>query len=171
MTDISKYIRDVPDFPKPGIIFKDITPLLTDPVGFKATVDQLCEPFKGKEIDLCLGVEARGFLFAAAAAYQLDAGVTIVRKPGKLPYTTVEESYELEYGTDTLQMHTDAIQPGQKVLVLDDLIATGGTVEAVKRMIEKAGGEIVSFAFVVELDFLHGRDKLGDANIHSLLHY
>lgn len=171
MIDLNALIRDVPDFPKPGIIFKDITPLLADPAGLAATVDQLAEPFVDTGIDLVLGVEARGFIFAPAVAYKIGAGVAIVRKPGKLPYRTVEATYDLEYGTDTLQMHEDAVKKGQRVLIVDDLIATGGTVEAVTGMVEKMGGIIVACAFVVELDFLKGRDKLIKYPIHSLLHY
>ena len=171
MGDLSKLIRDVPDFPKPGIIFKDITTLLLDKDGVVQVMDELAAPFVDKQIDVVLGVESRGFIFASTLAYKLGAGLAIVRKPGKLPYETVEETYELEYGTDTLQMHVDAVKPGQKVLIVDDLMATGGTVEAVTRLVEKVGGEIASLAFVIELDFLKGRDKLSKYNIHTLIHY
>ena len=171
MDSIAKLIRDVPDFPKPGILFKDITTLVSNAQGLKQSVDALAEPFIGKGIDLVLGVESRGFIFASVLAYKLGAGMTIVRKPGKLPAQTVQETYELEYGTDTLEMHADAIQKGQKVLIVDDLLATGGTVEAVAKLVEKVGGDIVALAFVVELDFLHGRDKLNGYNIHSLVHF
>jgi len=171
MDQLKKLIRDVPDFPKPGIIFKDITPLLTDKDGLKTSFEALAEPFLGKGIELVVGVESRGFIFAPAVAYKLGAGTTLVRKPGKLPYDTVEQSYELEYGSDTLQMHKDAIQKGQKVLIVDDLLATGGTVWATKKLIEKMGGDIVGCAFVIELDFLNGRSKLGETEIHTLMHY
>lgn len=171
MDQLKKLIRDVPNFPKPGIIFKDITPMLTDKEGFKTAIDALTEPFIDKGVELVVGVESRGFIFAPMVAYKLGAGTTLVRKPGKLPYKTVEESYELEYGTDTLQMHADAIKKGQKVLIVDDLLATGGTISATKKLVEKMGGEIVGFAFVVELDFLKGRKKLKGSNIHSLIHF
>lgn len=168
---LAELIRDVPDFPKEGIIFKDITPMLQDPAGLVLAIDMLSDPFVGKGIDLVVGVESRGFIFAPMVAYKLGAGTVLVRKPGKLPYKTIEETYELEYGTDTLQMHEDAIKEGQKVLIVDDLLATGGTVRATANMVEKLGGVIEACAFVIELDFLNGRQKVGDYNIHSLIHY
>ena len=171
MEEISKLIRNVPDFPKPGIIFKDITTLLSNPEGFKKTVDALAEPFVDKGVDYVVGIEARGFIFAAVLAYKLGAGLTIVRKPGKLPYKTVEKTYDLEYGTDTVQMHEDAFAKGDNVLIVDDLLATGGTVQAVTQMVREVGANIVACAFVIELDFLNGREKLEGQDIHTLIHY
>ena len=171
MQELAKLIREIPDFPKPGILYYDITTLLSDKDGFKKAVDAMAAPYKDAGIDRVVGVEARGFIFASALAYLLDAGLTIVRKPGKLPYKTIEESYALEYGTDSLQIHEDAIEPGQKVLIVDDLLATGGTVEAVARLVEKVGGKIVGLAFMVELDFLKGREKLPGHDLHVLVHY
>ena len=171
MDKIKNAIRDIPDFPKEGIVFKDITPLLGDPEAFRRTIDLLVERYRDQGIDRVLGVESRGFLFAAPLAYLLNAGLVIVRKPGKLPYDSISESFELEYGTDTLEIHQDAVSPGQRVLVVDDLLATGGTVAAVTRLIARMGATVAECAFVVELDFLNGRDKLGDVPVHSLIHY
>ena len=166
--ELAPFIRDIPDFPKPGIIFKDITPLLGDPAALKDTVEQLIAPFENKGIEIVTGVESRGFIFAAAAAIRLGAGFVPIRKPGKLPADTIAESYELEYGTDTVEIHSDAIAPGQKVLMLDDLLATGGTMSAACKLVKKLGGEIVSSGFVIELGFLNGRDKL-ECPVHSLM--
>lgn len=166
--ELAPFIRDIPDFPKPGIIFKDITPLLGDPAALKDTVEQLIAPFENKGIEIVTGVESRGFIFAAAAAIRLGAGFVPIRKPGKLPADTIAESYELEYGTDTVEIHSDAIAPGQKVLMLDDLLATGGTMSAACELVKKIGGEIVSSGFVIELGFLNGRDKL-ECPVHSLM--
>lgn len=171
VNEIAALIRDVPNFPKPGILFKDITTLIADAEGFKATIDHLVAEYKDKKIDKILAVEARGFIFGGALAYVLDCGCQIVRKPGKLPYRKKSASYELEYGTDTLEIHEDAIQPGERILLLDDLLATGGTMGAVADLVEELGGEVVGFAFVVELDFLKGRDKLAGRSIFSLIHF
>ena len=168
---LKRNIRDVPDFPKPGIVFKDITPLLGDPETLRLAVDLLAARYRSMKIDLVLGVESRGFLFASPLAYVLGAGLVIVRKPGKLPWKAVRETYDLEYGTDTLEIHQDAIGAGRRVLIVDDLLATGGTVAAVTRMVRNLGGFPVEAAFVVELDFLKGREKLKDLGAFSLIHY
>jgi adenine phosphoribosyltransferase len=168
---LKKLIREVPDFPKKGILFYDITTLLKDKTGFAQLIDLFSEHYIGKQIDLILGMEARGFIFGPALAYRLNAGFVPVRKPGKLPAATVRVEYELEYGSNTLEMHTDAVQKGQRVLIVDDLLATGGTAEATARLVTSLGGEIAGLAFVVELDFLNGRDKLKPYNVFSLLHY
>ena len=169
--DLKAAIRDVPDFPKPGIQFKDITPLLADPRLFAGCIDLIVAGLQPGDINVVAGIDARGFLFASAAALRLDAGVVPVRKPGKLPYRTIEESYSLEYGSNTLAMHVDAIQPGQRVLLVDDVLATGGTAAATVKLIERLGGRIVGIAFVVELAFLEGRKKLPDQSIRSLVVY
>jgi adenine phosphoribosyltransferase len=161
----------VPDFPKPGILFYDITTLLKDAAGFKTVIDALQGHYRDTRVDLVLGIEARGFIFAPTVAYALGAGFVPVRKPSKLPSKTVRETYQLEYGTDSLEVHADAIQPGQNVLIVDDLLATGGTAAAVGRLVEKLGGKVAGFGFVVELDFLKGRDKLPGYDVFSLLHY
>lgn len=169
--DLNDYIRDVVDFPKPGIVFKDITPLLLDPVAFGQCIDQFAERFADSGIDVIAAAEARGFLFAAPLALRLNVGMVPIRKPGKLPFDKHSYSYELEYGTDTLEMHVDGIQPGQKVLVIDDLLATGGTVQACCEMIEQCEAEIVACAFLIELAFLPGAAKLEKYPIVSLLKY
>ncbi len=171
MENLKKLIREVPDFPKPGILFYDITTLLKDRDGFKAVIDALKEHYEQPRVDLVLGVEARGFIFAPALAYALGAGFVPVRKPKKLPARTVREEYQLEYGTDSLEIHADAIQPGQNVLIVDDLLATGGTAAAVARLVEKLGGKVSGLGFVVELDFLKGRAKLAGYDVFSLLQY
>ena len=171
MEHLKQIIREVPDFPKPGILFYDITTLLKYAAGFKTVVDALQARYRLTPVDLVLGIEARGFIFAPALAYALGAGFIPVRKPNKLPAKTVRETYQLEYGTDSLEIHADAIQPGQNVLVVDDLLATGGTAAAVGRLVEKLGGKVAGFGFVVELDFLKGRDKLPGYDVFSLLHY
>ncbi|MBW2277741.1 MAG: adenine phosphoribosyltransferase [Deltaproteobacteria bacterium] len=162
-------IRDVPDFPKPGILFKDITTLIRDPRALTDTLDLLVEPFVDRGITAVVGMESRGFIFGVPVAERLGVGFVPVRKPGKLPAETVREEYELEYGTDSLEMHKDAVGPGDRVLVVDDLLATGGTAEATVRMIRKVGAEIAGAAFVIELGFLEGRAKLGDLKLHSLV--
>jgi adenine phosphoribosyltransferase len=167
--DLKKTIRDIPGFPKEGIIFKDITTLLKEAKAFKEAVDLIVDEYKNKKIDTVVSVEARGFIFGAAVAYRLGAGIVPVRKKGKLPYKTNKATYELEYGTDTLEIHQDAIKKGDRVLVVDDLLATGGTVKAVTGLIEDSGGEVVGLAFVIELLPLKGREKLKGYNITSLI--
>jgi len=164
-------IRTVPDFPKPGILFYDITTLLKDPKGFAALIDALAQYYIDKDIDLVLGIEARGFIFGPALAYRLNAGFVPVRKPRKLPGPTARVTYDLEYGSDSLEIHVDAIEPGQRVVVVDDLLATGGTMEATSKLVRQLGGEIAGLGFAVELDFLKGRDRLSDYDVFSLLHY
>jgi adenine phosphoribosyltransferase len=164
-------IREVPDFPKQGILFYDITTLLKDKTGFAQLIDLFSERYIGRQIDLILGMEARGFIFGPALAYRLNAGFVPVRKPGKLPAATVKVEYELEYGSNALELHKDAIEKGQRVLIVDDLLATGGTAEATARLATSLGGQIAGFAFVVELDFLNGREKLEPYDVFSLLHY
>jgi len=168
---LKDYIRDVPDFPKEGIIFKDITPLLRSPKSFQAVVDSLTDKFADERIDLVLGVEARGFIIAGAVALNLGVGFVPVRKAGKLPCETRAVEFELEYGTDTLEMHNDAVEPGQRVLIIDDLLATGGTAVACCKLVENAGGEVAALAFVIELSFLEGRKKLRGYQILSLIQY
>jgi adenine phosphoribosyltransferase len=172
MTDFVKsLVRDVPDFPKKGIVFKDITPVLSNSKAFREVVDALAARYRGRGIAKIVAIESRGFLFGAPLAYALGAGLTIVRKPGKLPYQSVREEYALEYGKDSLEMHVDAIAKGDRVLVVDDLLATGGTAEAVGRLVTRQGGEVVEFAFVVELAFLNGRKRLGEGRVFSLIQY
>jgi len=169
--ELKKSIRDVPDFPKKGILFKDITTLCKDPLMFQRMVDLLGHRYVGKRIDLVVGIEARGFILGAALAYKLGAGVVLVRKPGKLPHKTHKATYTLEYGTDTLEVHQDAIEKGQRVIIADDLMATGGTAGAVAELVDRMGGNIVECAFIVELKDLKGREKLGDRPVFSLLKY
>jgi adenine phosphoribosyltransferase len=164
-------IRDIPDFPKPGIIFKDITPLLQNHAAFSATIRSLVSRYKDKKVDVVVGIEARGFLFGAPLAHQLGASFVPLRKKGKLPYKTVNASYDLEYGSATVEMHTDAIERGQRVVVIDDLLATGGTAGAACELVERLGGKIIECAFVVELAFLHGRDKIKNAPVYSMVTY
>ena len=173
MESVKQIIRDIPDFPKEGIIFKDITPLLADSSAFGKTINTLKERYADKQIDKVVGVEARGFLFASALAYALEAGTTMVRKPGKLPYKTYQETYSLEYGTDTIEIHQDAFQPGERIVLIDDVLATGGTLAATLNLIRSnfESVEIVETAFLIELDFLNGREKLKDTPIHSLIHF
>jgi adenine phosphoribosyltransferase len=168
---LKQLIREVPDFPKTGILFYDITTLLKDKVGLATLIDALSEHYVDKNIDLVLGMEARGFIFAPALAYRLNAGFVPVRKPGKLPAATVKYDYALEYGHNTLEIHKDAIQKGQRVVIADDLLATGGTAEATTKLAASLGAEIVGLGFVVELDFLKGRDRLKGYDVLSLLHY
>lgn len=171
MIDLKSLIREVPDFPKPGINFYDITTLLKDPGGWRAVIDALRDHYAGAPVDVVVGIEARGFFFAPAIAYALGAGFVPVRKPGKLPAETARVEYALEYGTDSLEVHRDAIQPGQRVLILDDVLATGGTAAAVARLVEDLGGTVVGLGFVIELDFLKGREKLSGRELFSLIHY
>jgi len=169
--DLASTIRSVPDFPIEGILFYDITTLLKNPVALKASVDQLVDHYQDAGIDVIVGMESRGFIFGMPVAYQLGIGFVPVRKPGKLPAETVSESYDLEYGTNTLEIHVDAIEKGQKVLIIDDLLATGGTAKATCNLVEKLGGEIAGVAFVIELNFLKGREKLQGYDVFSLLSY
>lgn len=164
-------IREVPDFPKPGILFYDITTMLKAPGGLDLAVELLAEQLVGRGIEQVVAMESRGFIFGTPVAMKLGAGFVPVRKPGKLPAETVSESYELEYGTDTLEIHKDAVAPGQKVVILDDLLATGGTAEATVKLVRSLGAEVVAVAFVIELDFLKGRERLSDVEVCSLLHY
>lgn len=171
MEDLKLSIRDIPDFPKKGIIFKDITTLLQDAKSFTRMIDMIANRYIGQRIDKVVGVEARGFLIGAALAYRLGAGVVLVRKPGKLPSETFSKTYELEYGTDTLEIHKDAIKPGEKILIADDLLATGGTMAAVVDMVTKMQGEIVECCFMTELTFLDGRKKLPEGKVYSLMQF
>lgn len=168
---LKQLIREVPDFPKPGILFYDITTLLKDSAGLKGTIDAFQTRYTGTPVDVVIGVEARGFIFAPALAYALGAGFVPVRKPKKLPAETARISYDLEYGSDTLEVHRDAIQPGSRVLIIDDLLATGGTARAVTQLVEQLGGTVAGLGFVVELTFLPGREKLGGYDVFSLLQY
>ncbi|OJX49925.1 MULTISPECIES: adenine phosphoribosyltransferase [Flavobacterium] len=168
---IEKYIRDIQDFPKPGIVFKDITPLLAEPEASKMCLELLLNGLPDVKIDKVVGVESRGFFFATLLAYKLNAGFVPVRKPKKLPFTTISATYDLEYGQDTLEIHTDAIQKGDKVLIHDDVLATGGTAKAVCELVEKLGGEIVQCNFLMELTFLNGREKIRQYDIFSPLKY
>jgi len=170
MTDLKRFIRDVPDFPKPGIVFKDITPLLADAGAFRALIDALIEPYRGR-VDIVLGIESRGFIIGAAAALALGTGIALVRKPGKLPYHTHRANYELEYGSDTLEIHHDAVGAGHRVLLIDDLLATGGTASATIELVQRCGGTVAACAFVIELVFLDGRKRLAPHEIHSLVQY
>lgn len=169
MEELKKAIRDVPDFPKEGILFKDITPLLQDGILFQQAVDTMAEGFAHNNVDMVVGVESRGFIFAAALAYKLGAGLVIIRKPGKLPYKTYQATYELEYGTDSLEIHQDAIKPGQNVLIVDDLLATGGTVKATTELVKKFDANIIGIVFLIELAFLNGREKLKDYALTTLI--
>ena len=166
---LERLIRDVPDFPKPGIVFKDITPLLADPGALAETVDAMIAPFADRDINVVCGTESRGFIFAAAAAIRLEAGFVPIRKLGKLPWQTIREDYSLEYGSDGVEIHADAIRPGQRVLMIDDLLATGGTMAACCRLVEKLGGTVAGVSVVIELVFLPGREKLAGYDVHSLV--
>lgn len=171
MDELKGFIRDIPDFPKQGIIFKDITTLLSDAKSFHRMIDLLAHRYLGEKIDQIVGIEARGFILGAALAYKLGTGITLVRKPGKLPYKTRSISYELEYGTDTLEIHEDAFKPGDRVIVADDLLATGGTMAAVVDLVQNFGAEIHECAFMAELEFLKGREKLPEGKVYSLLKF
>lgn len=168
--ELKALIRDIPDFPKPGIIFRDFTPLIANPRALAAVVDQLAEPYLG-EVDTVMGIESRGFIVGAPVAYRLGVGLTIARKPGKLPFHTVAESYELEYGSASIQIHQDGIASGARVLIVDDLLATGGTAEAAVRLARRVGGNVIACAFVVELRGLNGRERLAPVNCFSLVQY
>ena len=170
-TEYEQLIRDVPDFPKPGIVFKDIMPMLADGPALKGIIDALADQARPWKPDVVMGAEARGFMFGAPLAYALGAGFVAARKPGKLPYTTVSAKYALEYGFDALEVHIDAIKPGQRVLICDDLLATGGTSKAKIELVERLGGEVAGLAFAIELDFLKGRDQLAGYQVESLIHY
>jgi adenine phosphoribosyltransferase len=169
--DLTKYIRDVPDFPKPGILFKDITPLLAEPHAFQEAIDRLCARYQKQAVDAVAAAEARGFLFAAPLALLMKKPLIPLRKPGKLPYRTHALQYDLEYGSAELQVHIDGVPPGARVLLVDDLLATGGTMQAGCKLIEKAGGQVASCAFLVELEFLHGREKLKPHEVFSLIQF
>ena len=171
MEELKNIIRDIPDFPKLGIIFKDITTLLQDAQSYQRTIDLIAHRYIGKRIDKVVGVEARGFVVGSALAYKLCAGVVLVRKPGKLPSETYSKTYDLEYVTDTLEIHKDSIKPGERILIADDLLATGGTMTAVVDMVQNMGGEIVECCFMAELDFLDGRKRLPEGKVFSLLHF
>jgi len=171
MNELKKLIREIRDYPKPGILFYDVTTLLKDPKGFHQLVDKLCEHYAGRKVDVVAGIEARGFIFAPALAYRLDAGFVPVRKPKKLPWKTTGVTYQLEYGTDTLEIHEDGIAPGQHALICDDLLATGGTASAAVELVRKLGGEVIGAAFAVELCFLGGRKKLNGVDTFSLIKY
>lgn len=171
MDDLKGFIREVPDFPKPGILFYDITTLLKDPLALRMTVDRFVWQFASKQVDKVIGMESRGFMFGPMVAYNLNAGFVPVRKPGKLPAKAISETYDLEYGQDTLQMHEDAIEPGDRVLIVDDLIATGGTASASAKLVEQRGGKVVGLGFVIELTFLSGRKKLEGYEVLSLIRY
>ena len=169
--DLTGFIREVPDFPKAGILFKDITTLIGDADALRVTIEQLAQPYRNGAVDLVVGIESRGFIFGTALARELDVGFVPIRKPGKLPADAISAEYELEYGTDKIEIHTDAIAEGQKVALVDDLLATGGTMSAACQLVSELKGEIVGISFVIELDFLNGREKLGDWPIHTLIHY
>jgi adenine phosphoribosyltransferase len=171
MDELKKYIREVPDFPKPGINFYDITTLLKDPEGLEMTIDAMTEQCRGMQIDTVIGVESRGFIFGAPVAYQLGTGFVPVRKPKKLPHETASVSYELEYGTDSLEIHKDAVGQGHRVLIVDDLLATGGTAKAVVNLVESLGGKVAGVHFVIELNFLKGRSKFEGYDVKSLIRY
>ncbi|MBI4532177.1 MAG: adenine phosphoribosyltransferase [Candidatus Latescibacteria bacterium] len=171
MDDLSRYIRDVPDFPKPGILFKDITTLLKDRRALTMALDRLQEAVSGRNIDIIAGIESRGFIFGAALADRIGVGFVPIRKPGKLPAETLSESYTLEYGENTVEIHTDAVQANQRVLMVDDLLATGGTMAASCRLVERLGGRVAAIAFLIELAFLSGREKLRDYEVITLIRY
>ena len=171
MEQLKARIRHVPDFPKAGILFYDVTTLLQDPEGLRSAVDSLAAPFKDQGIDLVVGIESRGFIFGAVVADRLGAGLSPVRKPGKLPSATLKATYALEYGTDTLEIHADAIRKGQRVLIVDDLLATGGTARATCDLVKQLGGEVVALAFLIELEGLNGRNKLPGERVHTVLRY
>ena len=171
MKDLKKLIREVKDYPKPGILFYDLTTLLKDKQGFHTLIDRLCEHYQGHTVDVVAGIEARGFIFAPVLAYRLGAGFVPIRKPKKLPAETASVSYALEYGTDTLEIHEDAVKPGQRVIICDDLLATGGTASATAKLIQQLGGTVEGAAFAVELTFLNGRKKLNAVDVFSLIQY
>lgn len=169
--NLEQKIRDIKDYPREGVVFKDITPLLNDKDAFREAIDKMADLLEDKEFDLIIGPEARGFLVGAPLSYKLNKGFVPVRKPNKLPYETISFEYELEYGSDTLEMHKDAIQPGQKVVIVDDLLATGGTTHSIIQMINKLGGEVVGIVYLIELEFLNGRKVLEDYDVKSVIKY
>ncbi len=169
--DLKSYLRDIPDFPKPGILFKDITPLLSAPEAFGAAIDRLADHYRGRSIDTIAAAEARGFIFGAPLALRLNAGFVPIRKPGKLPYATVAMEYQLEYGKDRLEVHSDAFAKSHRILLIDDVLATGGTMRACCDLVKQAGAELVGCAFILELSFLHGREKLAPIDVFSLVSY
>ncbi len=169
--DLKSHIRHVPDFPKPGILFYDITTLLRDPAGYRETIDRLAAPYVGQGVDAVIGVESRGFILGASVATRLGAGFIPIRKPGKLPASAIKESYDLEYGKDSLEIHADAVTAGQRVLIVDDVLATGGTAGAAVQLVSRLGGDLVGLAFLVELGFLNGRSKLPGQQVFSVLQY
>jgi len=171
MESLKKTIREIPDFPKPGILFYDITTLLSNGEAFSEAINVFVDRYRDQNIKAVVGIEARGFIFASAVAYSLGVGFIPIRKPGKLPYKTVQRTYQLEYGTDTVEMHEDAVSSGDRILIIDDLIATGGTAQAVADMISERGGDIIELGFLVELDFLKGREKLQGYDIFTILNY
>lgn len=171
MADLRKFIRDIPDFPKEGILFKDITPLLANSEAYRQAIVEMAAPYRESGVDMVVGMESRGFLFGPGVAEELGCGFAPIRKPGRLPYQTVQISYDLEYGSDTLEIHVDAVAKGGKVLIVDDLLATGGTASAAAHLIEKIGATVAGYSFVIELSFLHGRKTLGKHPIHSLIDY
>lgn len=170
-SDLAGHVRDIEDFPKPGVVFKDITPLLGDRAAFRTCIDELAQPYADDRIDKVLGTEARGFILAAPVAYRFEAGFVPVRKAGKLPWEIERQEYELEYGTDLLEIHRDAVRPGERVLIIDDVLATGGTAAATARLVDKLGGVVVGFGFLIELAFLSGRDALAGQRVASLITY
>ena len=171
MDELKKVIRDIPDFPKPGILFRDITPLLQDPAAFQKAIELMAAPFAGNPPDVVAGIESRGFIFGTPLALALGVSFVPIRKPGKLPYKTRKATYTLEYGTDSIEIHEDAVKPGDRVLLVDDLLATGGTMEAASKLVQELGGEIVEYLFAIELAFLKGKDKLKSAPVRSLMVY
>lgn len=171
MLVLKSFVREIPNWPKPGVGFKDITPLLQDAAAFRQAIDQLAEPYLGQGVEMVVAIDARGFLLATAVAYKLGAGVALVRKKGKLPHQTISRDYALEYGSNTIEMHADAIKPGQKVLMVDDVLATGGTMAAAVEMVKELGGNIVGVSFLIGLSFLKGREKLAGLNVKELLVY
>ena len=171
MVDLKSVIRDNSDFPKPGILFRDITPLLQDPAAFKKTIELMAEPYRDNPPDVIAGIESRGFIFGAPLALELNCSLALIRKPGKLPWKTKSATYTLEYGTDTIEIHEDAVKPGDRVLLVDDLLATGGTMEAAGNLVRELGGDITEFLFAIELEFLAGKAKLTGAPVRSLLVY
>ncbi len=171
MNNLKTLIRDIPDFPKKGVIFKDITTLLKEGERFKEAIDEISNRYLGKKIDVVVSIESRGFIIGSAIAYRLQAGIVLIRKEGKLPWRTHQATYELEYGTDTLEIHQDAIKPGEKVLIVDDLLATGGTAGAAINLVERLKGQIIEIAFLIELTFLKGREQIKDYPVFSLIKY
>lgn len=171
MLNLKKFIREIPDWPRKGVNFKDITPLLQDKEAFKTTIDNLAQPYKNKKIDVIVGIDARGFILAAALAYKLKTSLAIIRKKGKLPWKTISRDYTLEYATNTIEMHKDAIKPGQKVLLVDDVLATGGTMSATCEIVRELKGEIIGISFLIILDFLKGEERLRGYKVHTLIRY